>query len=101
MKPRAILVRVRRAVEEHDFTFVPSLVRLPNICKIERGESIGRVRGNSTHATLVPLAAMGRVTVVPDVDWDLQALKSHPIPPHRGYFVSKSTARGYLEVSRI
>jgi hypothetical protein len=75
MKPRAVLVRVRRTVKEHDFALIPTLVRLADVSEIERGETVWRIRGHSTHAALVALTAVCRVAVVPDVDWYLQSLK--------------------------
>jgi hypothetical protein len=40
MKPRAVLVRVRRTVKEHDFALIPTLVRLADVSEIERGETV-------------------------------------------------------------
>lgn len=75
MKPRAVLVRVRRTVKEHDFALIPTLVRLADVSEIERGETVWWIRGHSTHAALVALTAVCRVAVVPDVDRYLQSLK--------------------------
>jgi hypothetical protein len=70
-------------IEEHHFTFVPSLVRLTDVGQVERSETIGGVRWNSGHTSLVPLTAMCGVCVVPDVYWDLQALQRSSPGPNR------------------
>ena len=62
-------------IEEHHFTFVPSLVRLTDVGQVEGSKTKGGVWWNSGHTSLVPLTTMCRVTVIPDVDWDLQTLQ--------------------------
>jgi hypothetical protein len=74
MKPGTI-PGARVPIEEHHFTFVPSLVRLTDVGQVEGSETIWGVRWHPGHTSLIPITAMCGVTVIPDVDWDLQALQ--------------------------
>lgn len=76
VKPRAVLVLVRRPVQEHDFALVPALIRFPDIRQVEgRRTELGVCR-HSRHSSLVPFAAVRRIALVPDVDRQLLALWS-------------------------
>lgn len=74
VKPRAILVLIRRPVQEHDFALVPALIRFPDIRQVEGRRTELRVGGHSGHASFVALTAVRRIVLVPDVDWQLLAL---------------------------
>lgn len=75
MEPRTILVLVRGPVEEHHLTLVPSLIGLADVRQVKGGGSVGRVRWHARHSALVALAAVRRVTLVPNVDRDFLALQ--------------------------
>lgn len=74
MKPRAILVLIRRPVQEHDFALVPALIRLANIRQVEGRRTELRIGGYPRHSSLVAFAAVRRIVFVPDVDGQLLAL---------------------------
>lgn len=74
MKPRAILVLIRRPVQEHDFALVPALIRFPDVRQVEGRRTELRVGSYSGHPALVPFSAVRRIILVPDVDGDLLTL---------------------------
>lgn len=66
MEPSAILV-VGRPVEEVYLTLVPSLVSLLDVGEVETGDPIGRIGVDLGHSTLVAIAAVRRIGLVPYV----------------------------------
>lgn len=75
MEPRAIFVLRGRTVEEDNLTFVPTLVRLFDVSKIERRTTIAALRGYQRDATLVVVMKVRRVVVVPNVHRQPQPLR--------------------------
>lgn len=67
MKPGTVLVTVRRPVEEDDLALVPALIALADVCKVQAGHSVIRIRAHSRDATFVPFATVGRIRLVPYV----------------------------------
>lgn len=67
MKPGTVLVTVRRPVEEDDLALVPALIALADVCKVQAGHSVIRIRAHSRDATFVSFATVGRIRLVPYV----------------------------------
>lgn len=76
VKPWPIFVRIRGPVEEDHLTFVPALIRLSYVRKVERCKSVRWVWADSVHTALVPLPTVCGVPVVPYVYGDLHSLKN-------------------------
>lgn len=74
MKPRAVLVLIRRPVQEHDFALVPALIRFPDISQVEGRRTELRVGRDARHPPFVTFAAVRWIVLVPDVDGQLLAL---------------------------
>lgn len=54
---------------------LPALIRLANVRQVKGGGSVRRVWGYAGDTTLVSLAAVGGVALIPDVDWNLLSLE--------------------------
>lgn len=77
VEPGAVFVFVWGAIEKHDLALIPALVGLPDVRQVEGRCPIWRIWRHAGHSSLIPLAAVGRVTLVPDVDRDLLTLKNN------------------------
>lgn len=78
VEPRAVFVLRGRPIEEDNLAFVPTLVRLFDVCEIERSAAIAAVRGYQRYTTLVVVMKVRGVVVVPDVHRQPQPLPSEP-----------------------
>lgn len=74
MIPRSILMLVGRSIQKHDLTLIPSLIGLAYVGEIQWCSAEWRISGNLWHASLISLAAVRWIVLVPDVDWCLLAL---------------------------
>lgn len=74
MIPRAIFMLVGRSIQEHDFTLVPSLIRFADVCQIQWCSAKWWVGWDLWHASLISLATVRRIVLIPDVNWCLLAL---------------------------
>lgn len=74
VEPGTVFVLVWRPIKEHHLTFVPTLVRLSDVGQVEGSKTIWGIRGNTRNTPFIPLSTVCWVTVVPDIDGNLQTL---------------------------
>lgn len=79
VEPRAIFVLRGGTIQEDNLAFIPTLVRLFDVSKIERSATKTAVRGYQRYATLVVVMKVWRVVVVPDVHRQPQPLSSQAL----------------------